>query len=258
GRAVQAQRPDPRGPPDRCDRIPRLGHLCEPRRQGEEAWHPSLELQRRLNAAVVLAQIRTINRECLARAGRLLSVSSLLLRRQNRSGARTAPMLSKLKPVQCVRPIQVVDSRDSGDRLFSASRRGGGGRRDRQVCTETHHHDYCRHRSSSCRPRISVLAAVRPGSLCASIIRRRHCRACHLSHWVGPIGAIIVGLIAGTITLFVGQIALMTLRSPFIRAGIALLFAVPAAIAGYYAALGVAHICIPAEGWSQAMALIGA
>ena len=74
----------------------------------------------------------------------------------------------------------------------------------------------------------------------------------------GPIGAIIVGLIAGTITLFVGQIALMTLRSPFIRAGIALLFAVPAAIAGYYAALGVAHICIPAEGWSQAMALIGA
>ena len=50
----------------------------------------------------------------------------------------------------------------------------------------------------------------------------------------------------------------MTLRSPFIRAGIALLFAVPAAIAGYYAALGVAHICIPAEGWSQAMALIGA
>jgi hypothetical protein len=50
----------------------------------------------------------------------------------------------------------------------------------------------------------------------------------------------------------------MTLRSPFIRAGIALLFAVPAAIAGYYAALGVAHICIPAEGWRQAMALIGA
>ena len=46
----------------------------------------------------------------------------------------------------------------------------------------------------------------------------------------GPIGATIVGLIAGTITLFVGQIALMTLRSPFIRAGIALLFAVPAGI----------------------------
>ena len=45
--------------------------------------------------------------------------------------------------------------------------------------------DYHRHRSSSCRPRISVLATVRPRSLCASIIRWRHCRACHLSQRVG-------------------------------------------------------------------------
>src|SRR5262245_15415404 len=47
----------------------------------------------------------------------------------------------------------------------------------------------------------------------------------------GPIGAIIVGLIAGTIPLIAGQTALMTLRSPVVRAGIALLFAVPAATA---------------------------
>ena len=50
----------------------------------------------------------------------------------------------------------------------------------------------------------------------------------------------------------------MTLRSPLIRAVIALLFAVPAAVAGYYAALGLAHIGIPAEGWRQAMAMTGA
>ena len=50
----------------------------------------------------------------------------------------------------------------------------------------------------------------------------------------------------------------MTLRPPLIRAVIALLFAVPAAVAGYYAALGLAHIGIPAEGWRQAMALMGA
>lgn len=74
----------------------------------------------------------------------------------------------------------------------------------------------------------------------------------------GPIGAIIVGLIASSITLIVGQIAFMTLRSPLIRAVIALLFAVPAAVAGYYAALGLAHIGIPAEGWRQAMAMTGA
>jgi hypothetical protein len=74
----------------------------------------------------------------------------------------------------------------------------------------------------------------------------------------GPIGAIIVGLIASSITLIVGQIAFMTLRSPLIRAVIALLFAVPAAVAGYYAALGLAYIGIPAEGWRQAMAITGA
>ena len=48
----------------------------------------------------------------------------------------------------------------------------------------------------------------------------------------GPIAAIIVGAIASSITLIVGQIAFMTLRSPLIRAVIALLFVVPAAVAG--------------------------
>jgi hypothetical protein len=79
-----------------------------------------------------------------------------------------------------------------------------------------------------------------------------------ITAWSGPIGAIIVGLIASTITLIAGQIAFMILRSPSIRAGIALLLAVPAAIAGYYAALGLVHIGIPTEGWRRAMALIGA
>src|SRR5215510_12850709 len=69
---------------------------------------------------------------------------------------------------------------------------------------------------------------------------------------------LLFALAVYALPLFAGQMALMTLRSPFIRAGIALLFAVPAAIAGYYAALGLAHIGIPIEGWRQAMALIGA
>jgi hypothetical protein len=74
----------------------------------------------------------------------------------------------------------------------------------------------------------------------------------------GPIGAIVVGLIAGAITLLVGQIAFTTFRSPLIRAALALFFAVPAAAAGYHAALGLAHIAIPADGWRDAVALIGA
>ena len=48
------------------------------------------------------------------------------------------------------------------------------------------------------------------------------------------------------------------MRSPLIRAAIALLFAVPAAVAGYHAALGLAHIAIPVEGWREAMAAAGA
>jgi hypothetical protein len=74
----------------------------------------------------------------------------------------------------------------------------------------------------------------------------------------GPIAAIIVGAIAGSITLIAAQIAFTTLRSPLIRAAIALVFAMPAAFAGYHAALGLAHIGVPAESWRQAMAVAGA
>ena len=70
----------------------------------------------------------------------------------------------------------------------------------------------------------------------------------------GPIGAIIVGAIASSVILLAGQIAFTTLRSPLIRVALALLFAVPAAIAGYHAALGLARIAIPAD----AMAVVGA
>jgi hypothetical protein len=74
----------------------------------------------------------------------------------------------------------------------------------------------------------------------------------------GPVGAIIVAMIGGAVTLTAGKIAFATVCSPLVRAAIALLFAVPATIAGFYATLGLAHIGVPAEGWRQAFALIGA
>jgi hypothetical protein len=74
----------------------------------------------------------------------------------------------------------------------------------------------------------------------------------------GAVAAIIVGAIAGILTLVIGQIAFTTLRSPVIRAAVGLLFAVPAAVAGYHAALGLAHVIIPTEGWRDAMAIAGA
>jgi hypothetical protein len=74
----------------------------------------------------------------------------------------------------------------------------------------------------------------------------------------GAIGAILVGFIAGAVTVAAGNIAVATACSPLVRAAVALLFAVPAAIAGFYATLGLANIGVPAEGWRQAFALIGA
>jgi hypothetical protein len=74
----------------------------------------------------------------------------------------------------------------------------------------------------------------------------------------GEIGALLVGLIAGAFTLAAGQIAVAAFRSPLIRAAIALAFGVPAAMAGYHAALGLAQLGVPAELWQRAFALIGA
>jgi hypothetical protein len=74
----------------------------------------------------------------------------------------------------------------------------------------------------------------------------------------GPIGAIVVGVIAGAVTLLLGQVAFATVRSPLVRATVALVFAAPAALAGYHAALGLAHLAIPTEGWRNAMAVAGA
>ena len=74
----------------------------------------------------------------------------------------------------------------------------------------------------------------------------------------GVIGALIVGVLAGGATLAIGQIVFAMVRSPLIRAVIALLYAVPAAIAGYHATLGLAHIGVPSEAWREVFAVIGA
>jgi hypothetical protein len=60
------------------------------------------------------------------------------------------------------------------------------------------------------------------------------------------------------VTLYAGQFAFAAVRSPLIRATIALLFAVPATIAGYHTTLGVAQFGVPSEGWRQIFAIVGA
>jgi len=73
----------------------------------------------------------------------------------------------------------------------------------------------------------------------------------------GPFGGILVGFVAGVITLVLGQIAFATVRSPLIRAAIALLFAAPATVAGYHATLGIAQISVPLAAWQEVFAVIG-
>jgi hypothetical protein len=75
---------------------------------------------------------------------------------------------------------------------------------------------------------------------------------------IGPFGAIVVGFAAGGFTLVAGQYAFSVVRSPVMRLVIGLLFALPAASAGYNATLALAHIGIPSEWWREAFATFGA
>jgi hypothetical protein len=72
----------------------------------------------------------------------------------------------------------------------------------------------------------------------------------------GPMAAIVIGAIASNVALVAARVAFTTLRSPFVRAVIASVFAIPAALAGYHAALGLAHIGAATNGWQQAIAII--
>ena len=74
----------------------------------------------------------------------------------------------------------------------------------------------------------------------------------------GVAGGLLVGFAAGVLTLIVGQAVFATFAAPLARGLIALVFAAPASVAGYHAALALARIGVPAEGWREAFAVVGA
>ena len=74
----------------------------------------------------------------------------------------------------------------------------------------------------------------------------------------GVIGALLVGVVAGALTLGIGQIAFAVVRPLPLRAAIAAAFAIPAAIAGYHAVLGLSQIGVPSLIWREVFAWIGA
>jgi hypothetical protein len=77
-------------------------------------------------------------------------------------------------------------------------------------------------------------------------------------HSGAGLGALVVGFAAGAVTLVAGQAAFAAVKSPVLRVVIAILFAAPAAIAGYHATLALAHIGVPSASWREVFAIVGA
>jgi hypothetical protein len=74
----------------------------------------------------------------------------------------------------------------------------------------------------------------------------------------GVLGAPILGIAAGGMTLAIGQIAFVMTRSVIIRAIIAALFAVPATLAGYQVVFAMSQIGVPSLVWREIFACISA
>jgi hypothetical protein len=74
----------------------------------------------------------------------------------------------------------------------------------------------------------------------------------------GILGAPIAGIAAGGMTLAFGQTAFAMTRSVIIRAVIAALFAVPAALAGHQVVFTMSQVGVPSLVWREIFACIGA
>lgn len=73
----------------------------------------------------------------------------------------------------------------------------------------------------------------------------------------GLIGAGLVGLVAGAAAYGLLIVLFMAIRAPILRLAVALVFAAPAAIAGYALVYGVATQAVPSEVWRQIFSIIG-
>jgi hypothetical protein len=74
----------------------------------------------------------------------------------------------------------------------------------------------------------------------------------------GVLGAPLVGIVAGGVTLAIGQTAFAMTRSIIVRAIIAALFAVPATLAGYQVVFAMSQIGVPSLAWREVFACLGA
>ena len=73
----------------------------------------------------------------------------------------------------------------------------------------------------------------------------------------GLIGAGLVGLFSAGVAFGVLAGLFETIRSPVIRLSVALVFAAPAAVAGYALVYGITKEAVPSEIWRQIFCIVG-
>lgn len=73
----------------------------------------------------------------------------------------------------------------------------------------------------------------------------------------GLIGAGLVGLVAAGAAFGILALLFDSLRSPILRLIVALIFAAPAAVAGYALVHGITKEAVPSEIWRQIFCIIG-
>lgn len=73
----------------------------------------------------------------------------------------------------------------------------------------------------------------------------------------GTLGAVAVGLLAGSATLVLGQRMIAASRSPALTLAVTMLFAAPAALAGFHAVHAISAVGVPDGTWRILLALAG-
>jgi hypothetical protein len=81
----------------------------------------------------------------------------------------------------------------------------------------------------------------------------------HIAYGTGArlIGAGIVGLVAGAVAFGLLSAVFVSVKSPIARVIIGLIFALPAAGAGYALTSGISASAVPSEIWRQIFCIIG-
>lgn len=74
----------------------------------------------------------------------------------------------------------------------------------------------------------------------------------------GIFAAFLTGAFAAGATFGIGQVLFAVLRSTWLRLLVALAFAAPAALAGFYATRGIVSHTMPSETWQLVFSVIGA